>query len=335
MELNINSWPDFVRNATILWNKGQDSVPQYARKSGLFKEMAIPQMTGNTREFTEIELEEYASRKGESNQAVRARVQQGYTKIAKLYRIAKDIGISYEWQTEGKYPEIKSKLINLGKLADNRIDLDLTHRFTFGTVVSYTDQDGVLVDTTVGDGFQLYYTLHTLRASATTFRNILANNPQFSIGALELMQAMRVVNTYNQFGQKMSIPADIIFSGDDPNTINNIAIVLRSTSNPAQNNPNVINVYNAKLKHVILPRLATDAFGANDTTKAKYWGLASSEMSTAYLGMHEEPRMKVSDKNGSAEEFSTDDINFGTRAGYMICAVSASWTSLSKGDGTV
>jgi len=132
MELNIGSLTDFVKNATILWNKGKASIPQTARTSGLYKEMPIPQMTGNTREFTEIDLQEYASRKGESNQAERAKVQQGYSKIGKLYRVAEDIGISYEFRTQGKYPEIKNMLTNLGKLAPNRLDLDLTHRFTFG-----------------------------------------------------------------------------------------------------------------------------------------------------------------------------------------------------------
>ena len=93
--MNINSFPDFAKNALILWNMGAASVPQYARSSGLFKTVPIPNETGNTREFSEIETEEYASRKGESDQASRAKVQQGYTKIGKLYRIAKDVGVSF------------------------------------------------------------------------------------------------------------------------------------------------------------------------------------------------------------------------------------------------
>lgn len=335
MELNINVLSDFVKNAEIMWNMGADSIPQFARKSGLWRERNIPQMSGNTREFSEIDLEEYASRKGESAQAVRARVQQGYSKVATLYRVAKDIGVSYEWRSQGKYEDIKDRLVNLGKLAYNRLDLDLTHRITFGNAVNYTDMDGVLVDTSVGDTLALFSTVHTLRGSATTFRNILANNPQFSAAALEAMEAMRVANTYNQFGEKMTIPADVIWCGDDPNTMNNIKVVLKSQAAPNQANPSVLNVYETKYRMVVLPRLATDAFGANDATKAKYWGLASTQMTTAYLGMHEEPHMKAPTGAGtSAEEFSTDDWNFGTRAGWMICTVSASWISVSYGDGT-
>jgi len=335
MELNINSLTDFVKNAEILWNKGKMSVPQIMRSSGLVKAVNIPMLTGNTREFTEIDLEEYASRKGESNQAARAKVQQGYSKIGTLYRIAKDIGVSYEMRSQGKYPEIKAKLTNLGKLAPNRMDLDLAHRIGFSTAISYTDMDGVTIDTSVGDTLQLAYTAHTLKGSSTTFRNRLANNPQLSRGALEAMEKMRVENCYNQFGQKMSMGDNLLWTTDDPNTTNTARELLRSSSNPTQNNAGVVNVYENKYRLVILPRVATDKDGAIDSTKAKYWGVASSEYSTLYLGVHEESHMKLPPVAGSnAEEFSTDDWNFGTRAGYMVVTVSAGWFSLSTGDAT-
>ncbi len=335
MELNINALSDFVSQAQILWARGYMSVPQLARQSGLFKEVAIPQLTGNTRTFSEIDLEEYASKKGESDQASRAFVQQGYSKTGTLYRVAKDIGISYELRSQGKYPEIIQRLTNLGKLAVNRLDLDLTHRFTFFASTSYTDRDGDTVDLTVGDTLALGSTVHTLRASSQTFRNILANNPQFSPGALEAMETMRKQNTFNQFGEKLVINDDILFHADDPNTNRTVAETLRSTSNNTQNNPSVINTYQGKYRDVVLPRLDTTAAGAPDSTKSKYWGVASSEMSTAYLGMHEEPHMKAPPVSGSnAEEFSTDDWNFGTRAGWMIVIAGAGWIGFSKGDAT-
>lgn len=335
MELNIQSLADFVSQADILWTKGLLSVPQIARNSGLVKEVPIPMMTGNTRTFSEIDLEEYASKKGESAQSARARVQQGYSKTGTLYRVSKDIGITYEMRTQGKYMEITNKLTNLGKLAPNRLDLDLTHRLGFGSATSMTDMDGDTVDLTVGDTLALFSTVHTLRGSGTTFRNILSTNPQFSPGALEAMETMRKQNTYNQFGEKMVINDDILWSADDPNTVRAIQETLRSSSNNTQNNPNVINTKQGKYRHVILPRLDTTALGANDSTKSKRWGVASSEMSTFYLGMHEEPHSKLPPVAGSnAEEFSTDDWNFGTRAGWMIVIVSAAWLGVSYGDGS-
>lgn len=334
-ELNISSLSDFVLNAEILWNKGFDSIEQVARRSGLFKEVNIPMNSGNTRKFSEIDLEEYASKKGEGDQASRAAVQQGYTKEGTLYRVAKDISITYEMRSQGKYLEVQQKLTNLGRMVANRMDLDLTHRLTFGTSTSYTDLDGESVDISVGDTLALFSTAHTLRGSSTTFRNRLAGNAIVSPGAIEAMEKMRVENTFNQFGEKMSIPADIIWSSEDPNTVRTIQEILRSTSNTTQNNPGVVNTFAGQYRHVILPRLATTAAGAVDSTKAKYWGLASSMMSTAYLGVHEEPRLKVPPADGkSNEEFSTDDWSFGTRGGWMIVIVSAAWISFSSGDGT-
>ncbi len=335
MELNINSLPDFVSQAQILWAKGYMSVSQKARSSGLFREIPIPQMTGNTRTFSEIDLEEYASKKGESDQSARAKTQQGYSKTGTLYRVSKDIGISYEMRSQGKYPEIVQKLTNLGRMPVNRLDLDLTHRLSFGTATTYVDRDGDTIDISVGDTLALYSTAHTLKGSTTTFRNRLANNPQFSPGALDAMETMRRQNCYNQFGEKMVVNDDIIWHADDPNTNRTIAEVLRSSSNPTQNNPGVINTQSGKYKDVVLPRLDTDKNGANDSTKSKYWGVASSEYSSAYLGMHEEPHMKAPPVNGSnAEEFSTDDFNFGSRAGWMITIAGAGWIGMSSGDGT-
>lgn len=335
MELNINSLADFVSQADIIWTKGLLSVPQVARRSGLVKEVAIPQMTGNTRTFSEIDLEEYATKKGESQQSSRARVQQGYSKTGTLYRVAKDIGITYEMRTQGKYMEMTQKLTNLGKLSPNKLDLDLTHRLTFGSATTYVDMDGDTVDITVGDTLALFSTVHTLRGSGTTFRNILSTNPQFSPGSLEAMETMRKQNTYNQFGEKMVITDDLLWHADDPNTNRAVAETLRSSSSNTQANPGVVNTHQGKYRDVILPRLDTTAAGANDSTKSKRWGTASSEMSTFYLGMHEEPHSKLPPAAGNnAEEFSTDDWNFGTRAGWMIVIVSAAWLGVSYGDGS-
>lgn len=333
-ELNIGVLSDFVLNAEILWNKGLMSVPQFARSSGLVKEIPIPLNSGNTRKFSEIDLEEYAKRKGESDQSSRARVQQGYSKEGTLYRVSLDIGISYEMRTQGKYLEIQQKLTNLGKVAPNRLDLDLTHRLTFFASTSMTDMDGVTVDLTVGDTLALGSTAHTLRGSATTFRNILANNPAFSRGALEAMELMRTENTFNQFGEKMVIRDDVIFCGDDPNTNNAIDEVLKSSTNNTQNNSGVVNTYAGKYTKKAFPRLATTAAGGVDTTKRKYWGVASTEMSTFYLGVHEEAHMKAPSAGNNQEDALTDDWNFGTRMGYMIVIPSAAWIAFSKGDGT-
>lgn len=334
MELSIATLSDFAKNAQILFLKGLDTVQMAARNSGIFRVDSIPDHSGNTKEYSEIDLEEYAKKKPEGDQAIRAKVQQGYSVTGKLYRVALDIGITYEMRHYNKYMEVVSRLTNLGAVAGKRMELDLSHRITFATVTSYTDMDGDTISTVTGDGYQWAYTAHTVKGSSTTFRNRLANNPVFSKGALEGMEQLVVENSINQFGEKVYIPYDILWTTDDPNTINTVKEFLKSTAAPDAANSGVVNVYSGKYRHVILPRVATTATGAVDSTKAKYWGLASSSNSQAILAVNEEPRLKVSSETGNSTEFSTEDFNFGATAGYFIVTPGARSFTFSSGDGT-
>lgn len=330
MELSTASLADFVRNAEINFLKGLDSVPMAARNSGIFRVDNLADHKGNTKEYSEIDLEEYASIKGEGDQSVRARVQQGYTKIGTLYRVSMDIGITYEMRHYNKYTDVVARLQNLGQTVAKRMELDLSHRITFATSTSYTSKEGRTIDVTIGDGLALASTVHTVRGSSTTFRNRLANNPLFSRGALEGMEQMITENSINQFGEKVTIPYDILWTTDDANTVNTVKEFLKSTASPDALNAGVVNVYGGKYRHVILPRVATTATGAVDSTKSKYWGLASSMNSQAFLGVNEEPHMKP--LNGNVE-FSTEDYNIGASAGYFICIPGARFYAMSTGDG--
>jgi hypothetical protein len=334
MELNSISIGDFVRLAGIIFEKNKDSLGQEARRSGLFVEEAIPQNSGNTREYTEIDGNEYAKKKAQGDQAKRAKVQQGYNKIISAYRVAEDIGITYEMRTQNKYPEVISRLTSLAEKAINRLELDLSHRFTFGTATAFTDMDGDSVDVSTGDTLALFSTAHTLRGSSSTFRNRLANNPQISRGAIEGMEKLVVEQTLNQFGEKQTVNFDCLWTTDDPNATNTAKEYLQSTAEISAANAGVVNVYKGKYQHLVLPRVATDAAGAVDSTKAKYWGLASRRASSAHLGIWEPPRLKVPQDLNAGEEFSTDDWNFGVRAGYGICVVTGTWVKFSSGDGT-
>ena len=335
MELNTVSLGDFVKLAGVIFEKEKNSLGQEARNSGMFMYSDIANNTGNTREYSEIDQNEYARFKGEGDQAARAKVQQGYSKTLTSYRIAEDIGITYEMRSQNKYSEVTRRLTNLSRKGVNRMELDLSHRITFAYSTSYTDMDGRTVDVTTGDSLALASTVHKLKGTSTTYRNILANNPQVSKGAVEGMEKLSVEETLNQFGEKVTIPFDIIFSTDDPNMVNTIREHLQSTASiDPGSNSGVLNVYKGKYRHVVLPRLATDANGAVDSTKRRYWGIASSMYSTAHFDVWEETRLKTPANLNAGEEFSTDDWNFGVRAGYGICIVNGVWIKISKGDGS-
>jgi hypothetical protein len=334
MELNTIAYSDFVKLATVIFMKGAESVKNYAMDSGFVKVMNIPENTGNTREFSEIDTNEYLSYKGQGDQAARGKFQQGYTKTMTKYRVAENIGITYEMRKENKYPEVINALLNGGAKGYKTIDLDLSHRFTFGTATSYTDRDGRTIDTTCGDTLQLFYSAHTINGYSTTYRNRLANNPQFSKGSLEAMERLVVEETYSLLAEKKVVPFDIIWSTDDPNTVNTIREHLRSTASPEALNAGVINVNQGTYRHVILPRVPTTAAGAPDSTKRKYWGLASSTISSFYLGLWESPHFMPPAANSNSEDVQTDDWEFRNRAGYGICIPGANWVKMSSGDGT-
>jgi hypothetical protein len=334
MEFNTVSLNDFVKLANVIWIKGFESVVPSMQQSGLVKNLPVSEHTGNTREFSEIDTNEYLSYKGEGDQAARGKVQQGYTKTMTKYRVAENIGITYEMRTENKYPEVVSALTNGGRKGPNTMDLDLSHRLTFGTATSYTDRNGRTIDTACGDTYQLFYSAHELAGSSTTFRNRLANNPQLSKGALEAMERLVIEETYNHFGEKKVASFDILWTTDDPNTVNTAREYLHSAASPEGVNSGVINVYGGKYRHVILPRVATDASGATDSDKRKYWGLASSQLSSFYLGVWEQPRLIPPSANGNSEDVQTDDWDFRVRAGYGIVVVGAGWIKMSSGDGT-
>jgi len=334
MELPTVGLSVFVQLANVIFEKAKDAVDMSMSNSGIFKIESVPGNTGNIRQYTEIDLNRYASKKGQGDQAKRAKVLQGYSKNLESYRVAADIGITYEMRTQNKYSDVISRLTNLANQAMERKELDMSHRIGFGASTTYADMDGDTIDIAVGDTYALFYSGHTIKSAATTYRNILANNPQLSRGSLELMEKQIVENSVNQFGEKVKVPFDILWTTDDPNTINTALEYLRSIASPDGLNSGVTNVYKGKYKHVILPLVATDASGLVDSTKAKYWGLASSSTTSAHVLVWEEARLKTPSEGNNGEEFSTDDFNFGVRAGYGIAIVNGQFISLSKGDGT-
>ncbi len=336
-EINTVSFGDLVRLAKMLWFKGASSTISAMMDSGLVKVMDIPQNTGNTREWSEIDDNEYLTYKGEDDTAARAQIQQGYSKIMTSFRIAENLGISYETRTQNKYTAMINQFTSAGRKGVNTMDLDLSHVIGFGTATSYTDRDGRTITTTaVGDGYQLFYSGHTLTGSTTTFRNRLANNPRISKGAIEGMQRLIVEQTYNHLGElKTGITFDILWTTADPNSLSTAREYLQSVAAPEGAHSGITNVMKGVYRHVILSRVATTAAGAADPSKRYYWGIVSSQASSFFLGIWERPHMwGPGEGNSDAEDVETDSRDFRNRAGYGIAVAGAIWIKMSSGDGS-
>lgn len=304
----------------------------------VYLKMDIADYTGDTRRFTEIDVETYADEKPEGVDATFAQVQMGYSKDMRIRRFAKQIKISWEMRHYNKYENVVSQLTSLNHFCPKRMELDLTHRLTFADATSYVDRDGVTVDTTVGDGLAVISAVHTLTGSATTYSNVITGNPQFSKGGLEA--AERVFNTQilSNFGERRVMNANTIITSDDPTTVNDVRQLLESMADTTQNNSGVTNVYKGKYKHIVVPQLATTATGAYDSTKRKRWFLGAingspSNSWQAYLAMKEQPNLKVPSPGNNLDNAENDDWIYGARCAYGIVTVSPRGITMSTGLG--
>lgn len=323
--LNTITFPEMVDLIRREWVATQNMIKPVARQ--IYITDPIGKGQGNTKLYNEIDTETYAKLKRQGEAVQKANVGVGYNKTMTKKRIGLEIDITQEMRDENRYPEVGALITNLTHFCPQRIELDATHRLTFGTATSYTDMDGETVDLTGGDGLAIFSAVHTLKFSSITWSNIVSGNPIFSQGALEAAELLTTTDILNNFGDKRVMVFNTIITGTDPNTKNAVKQFLNSTSDVDQNNPGVMNVYQNAYKHLVLPQLATTATGANDSTKRRYWFLAAIGQGAmglqAYYGEWEAPHMVASPASGNNMEDPHRDVwSWGTRAGYGFVMVS-------------
>ena len=175
----------------------------------------------------------------------------------------------------------------LGESTAQRIELDLTHLFTFGLQgASYTNMDGETVDTVTGDGVAIFSNSHTITGSATNVDN-LNGTQAFNRSGMELAERL-FVNMVNMNDIKVVPRPDTIITSDEPAVTNLVKEFMRSTGAPdtAERSD---NVYKGKYNHIVLPFLATTNLGAPTATGRFYWMLADLKHKDAILEFSEMP----------------------------------------------
>jgi len=230
----------------------------------------------------------------------------------------------------------KHPIIFLGAVeaTRQRIELDLTHRFTFGTATSYTDMDGETVATTVGDGFQLFYTAHTVTGSSTTYRNRIANNPALSKGGLQAARKLFAQQMIDSSGNKVVIIPNTLIIADNPETEDTAKELLRSSGDVTAAHEGVENVYKGAYNLLKLPYLATDNVGAFNSAKEDYWMLADLSHTDAIVEFSEAPHMIAPAPGKNSEDFDNDDWKFKSSSAYGIEITDPKWIVMSDGIGT-
>ena len=231
---------------------------------------------GELKLLQEYDMSTYARSKPQGVDAKKSLFGIGYFITIKQKRIGMESEITWEMRRYNKKKEVLAAIESLPQFCPQRVEIDLTHRFTFCTSTSYVNMDGDTVDITVGDGLALAYSAHTLKFSTLTYSNRVTGDPLFSKGGLEAVELLTTTDILSNFGEKRVMDFNTIVTGNNPTVCNAVNRFLKSTTDDTQMNDGVINPSYMKYKHVVLTQLATTATGAVDNTKKNWWALVAT-----------------------------------------------------------
>lgn len=317
--LSLPEFSDLTRKEFSIVNEMVKPVAQQ-----LFNYVDLTSSSQDSKRFDEVDVETFGKLKREGENAQKVRAGVGYNKTMNAKRIAAEIDITWEMRRYGDEYKVKQSLYNLNHFVPQRQELDLTHRITFATSTSYTDMDGDTIDTT-GQTYAIAYSAQTLANSSETYRNRVSSDPAFSQGGLESAEELFVTDILSNFAERRIIKANLIISTDTPSLCNDIKKVLQSTADVDAAHAGVTNVYATKYRHLELPYLATDANGARDATKKRWWGLVAANMGgmgwQAYFGVFEKANLKTPTAGSGAEDTHNDNWTYGCRGSYGIATV--------------
>lgn len=231
---------------------------------------------GELKLIQEYDFTTYAKAKPQAVDAKKAAFGIGYFITIRVKRIGMESEITWEMRRYNKKPEVTAAIQSLPWFCPQRVELDLTHRFTFASATSMVDMDGNTIDLTMGDALAMASSVHTLKFSTLTYSNRVSGDPLFSKGALELAELLTTTDILSNFGEKRVMDFNTIVTGNNPTVVNAVKQLLTSMSDNTQNNSGVANMNKDKYRHVILPQLATTATGAIDSTKKNIWFLVAA-----------------------------------------------------------
>jgi len=126
---------------------------------------------------------------GEGDDPFQGDISPGYSKSVLVRERTYSLPLTWLFQYHNKYPEQEVNMIRgVAESCAKRMEYDMAAPFTYCTATTYTNIDGRVVTISTGDGLSFANASHTVRNSSSTYRNIVANNPQLSAGSLELAE---------------------------------------------------------------------------------------------------------------------------------------------------
>lgn len=319
MAILTTQFNDLVKNALVQWREEYESVEKNARQ--LYDIVPNENLTS---EHSHIDGPGFARRKSEGGSYVVGSPRQGYSLTLTKSRIGLTDSVTWEMRKYDKYREIEKKMRGLGESTAQRIELDLTHMFTFGlqSSTTYTNMDGESVSVATGDGVVLFSNSHTITGSSTNVDNYNGTN---AFNRTNLEAAERLFrNMVNMNDVKVVPKPDTIITGDDPAIVNAVSEFIKSVDAP-DTAERATNVYKGKYNHVILPFLATTNVGAPTTTGQYYWMVADLKHKDALVEFSEMPTFTAPNPGNNGEDFQTDDWSFKSSASYSYGVLDYKW----------
>jgi hypothetical protein len=301
------------------------------RARELYINDSVGEHQGSSKLYEEYDVETFALAKPESNDMQKTKPGLGYQKIATAKRVGRQIDITWEMRRYAKEPQVISAFTNLGHFAPQRLEVDLTHRFTYATASTYTDMDGNVVDITCGDGLPLLSSAHLLAFSISTYRNRVVNDPLIGQGSYESALDLLANQSLTNFGEIRTIEPNYLAIHNNPVSKRITRQILGSMADITAVQAGVENVYknggNGGVTEVIvLPYLATLASGKPDSTKKDIWFVGAFNKRESgwqsYLAIFEEPTLWTPAKGNNGENFSNQNWSFGVTMSYAIVVLS-------------
>jgi hypothetical protein len=150
-----------------------------------------------------------------------------------------------------------------------------------------------------------------------------------------LAERLFAEETYNNLGERVAMMPDTIITTNDPTTVNQVKELLNATANIDTSNSGTFNVYKGSgYNHIIVPLISTTATGALDSTKRKYWFLASSMDSDFQLCILNEAYVNSPGTGKSGEDFSSENWKWLSGISYAMAILTGRWIKGSKADGS-
>ena len=270
--LERSEFSDIVNRVFIMQSEIKTAGPSVF---DLWKKYPMAANSGSKVFLQEQDRDSFASLVSEQGRHPDARSGSGYSVELSLRRFAIKVSVSELERETNKYRDVYQKIVSVMDYIYKRDELDKTHRLTFGASETYTDMDGNTVNIKVGDTKSLFNTAHTLAFSTETYSNRLSTDPRFSQGALELMLDKIKLNDVDNFnkprGANNNCTMYVCICNFNHTLERNLDQLIRSTTDPDQDNEGVYNQYQNKVKKMVLTYLATNAAGEYDSTKKEYW----------------------------------------------------------------